>query len=107
MNYSEKFVRQKNIQKTHQHVFPWTLRSRDCLLSSSPLRISFCLFSIHCHELLAMVSENRGKYVYSIFPGSRRYDRSLSFFLLGLPWWLRGSRVPAMQETSFYRSKTS
>ena len=40
-----------------------------------------------------MVSENREKYVYSIFPGSRSYDRSFSFFLLGLPWWLRGLRI--------------
>lgn len=44
----------KKMQRTHQHVFIWTLRSIDCLLSSSSVKI-FCLFYTCCLEVLVMV----------------------------------------------------
>lgn len=74
----------EKMQKTHHHVFPWTSRSLDCLLSFSPLRIFFCLFSIYCLEFLAVLSGDRKKYVYSIFPGSRSHDKSLFFLFFFL-----------------------
>lgn len=76
-------MRPKEKAENHYHVSPWTLRSLDCLLSSLPLRIFFCLFS---DFLVVLRKKSREMYAYSIFPGSRSHDRSLPSPFLNPPF---------------------